>query len=47
METTYKVHQGLYIGLRQCRETQLKVDLRVLHIFDRPGIPSMLRERVY
>ena len=46
-EATYKVHQELYYGVRRCREAQASIDSRVLHILNRPGAPSMLRERIH
>ena len=37
----------LIFRVHQYGETQARVYLRVLHIFDRPGVPSVLRERVH
>lgn len=46
-EMTHKVHRGLYYGVYRRREIQAGHNSRMLHILNRPGVPSVLRERIH
>lgn len=45
--TTHKVHQEFYNGGYQWGGSQKVADSRMLHVFDRPSVSPVLRERVY